>query len=239
MRYLVISDVHSNLEALLACFDSAKDFGFKRILCLGDIVGYGANPNECIELLRKKDAICLLGNHDAACIEQLSLEWFNPLAKQCVEWTKKQLTMQNRKFLVELPVFFSCEWVFAIHGTPTNPIEEYMDEGKAKIALEKVAEDLVLCGHNHVPFKVEEKGHLEPIEEEETIIELGNKRMVVSLPAVGQPRDRNPKAGYAILDFKEKTLEIVRVEYEVEKAAEKIKQAGLPEFIAERLKEGK
>ncbi|MCD6247085.1 MAG: metallophosphoesterase family protein [Candidatus Diapherotrites archaeon] len=239
MRYLVISDVHSNLEALLACFDSAKDSEFKRILCLGDIVGYGANPNECIELLRKKEAICIMGNHDAACTEQLSLEWFNSLAKRCVEWTKKQLTVENYKFLSELPVFFSCKWVFAVHGTPASPIEEYMDERKAKIALEKVAEDLVLCGHTHKPFKVEEKGRLEPIEEDETTIELGNKRMVVSLPSVGQPRDKNPKAGYAILDFEEKTLEIRRVEYEVEKAAKKIKQAGLPEFIAERLKEGR
>ncbi len=231
MRYLVLSDVHSNLEALLACLSDAKKHNFERILCLGDIVGYGANPNECIELLRKKDAICLMGNHDAACTEQLSL--------QCVEWTKKQLLLENKKFLAELPVFFSCEWVLAIHGTPASPIEEYMDEEKAKIALEKVAEDLVLCGHTHKPFKVEEKGHLEPIAGDETIIELDRKRTVVSLPAVGQPRDRNPKAGYAILDFEEKTLEIRRVEYEVEKAAKKIKQAGLPEFIAERLKEGR
>jgi diadenosine tetraphosphatase ApaH/serine/threonine PP2A family protein phosphatase len=237
MRYLVLSDVHANLEALEACLEDARRYDFKRILCLGDIVGYGAEPNECIELLRKRDAICLLGNHDAACAGQLSLEWFNPLARQCVEWTKKVLTSKNRKLLAELPVFFSCKWLFAIHGTPFDPIGEYMDEQKAKIALQKVAEDVVLCGHNHIPFKVEQNKYLEPIAEEE-IIDLNDKRIVISLPAVGQPRDHNPKAGYAILDFEEKMLAIARVEYDVESASEKMKQAGLPEFIAERLKKG-
>lgn len=238
MRYLIISDIHSNLDALTACLKDANAYNFERILCLGDIVGYGAEPNECIELLKKKEAICIMGNHDAACTGQLKLEWFNPLAKQCVEWTKEQLTPKNKKFLAELPVFFSCQWVLAVHGTPANPLEEYMDERKAKIALEKVAEDLVICGHNHVPFKVEENGHLEPIEGNATI-ELGKKRMVVSMPAVGQPRDRNPKTGYAILDWEKKTLEIRRIEYNIENAVRKIKQAGLPDFIAERLREGR
>ncbi|MCD6478438.1 MAG: metallophosphoesterase [Candidatus Diapherotrites archaeon] len=237
MRYLVLSDVHANLEALEACLKDAKRYGFKRILCLGDIVGYGAEPNECIELLRKKGAICLLGNHDAACVGQLSLEWFNPFARACIEWTKKVLSKSNKNFLAELPVFFSCKWLFAIHGTPSNPIEEYMDEQKAQLALRKVAEDVVLCGHNHIPFKVEQNRYLEPIAENE-LIDLNGKRIVVSLPAVGQPRDHNPKAGYAILDFEEKMLAIARVEYDVEKASEKMKKAGLPEFVAERLKKG-
>lgn len=237
MRYLLLADIHSNLDALAACLEDAKDKGFSRILCLGDIVGYGAEPNECIKLLRKNDAICLLGNHDAACIGELSLEWFNPLARACIEWTRKEITASNKKFLAELPVFFSCQWVFAVHGTPADPIKEYMDEAKAKLALQKVAEDLVLCGHNHVPFKVEENATPEPIEGN-AIIKL-NKRMVVCLPAVGQPRDLNPKAGYAILDWEEKTLEIVRISYDVESAIRKIKQAGLPEFIAERLRYGR
>lgn len=236
MRYAVLADIHSNLEALEACIGDAKKQGCKRILCLGDIVGYNANPNECIELLRKNKAICLMGNHDAACTGNLSIEWFNPLARQCLEWTKRALSNKNKKFLSELPVFFSCEWLFAVHGTPMKPVEEYMNEQKAREALRKVSEDVVLCGHNHVPFKVAEGTGLEPIVGNKKI--KLNRRMVVSLPAVGQPRDNDARAGYAILDFEEKSLEIIRLAYDIEKASEKVVLAGLPEFIAERLKKG-
>jgi len=236
LRYLVLSDVHSNLEALHSCIGDAEMHGFDRVLCLGDIVGYNANPNECIELLVEKKAICIAGNHDAACVKRLNPERFNPTARKCIEWTKEQLTDKNRKFLSELPVFFSCQFLLAVHGTPSRPLEEYMDETNAKETLQRVAEDLVLCGHTHVPFKVEERGELKRIEGNATIKMA--KRMVVSMPSVGQPRDGNPKAGYAILDFGKKIMEVYRVEYNVEKALEKVIAAGLPEFIAGRLKKG-
>jgi len=236
MRYLVLADVHSNLEALEACIEDAQKHDYGRILCLGDIVGYNANPNECIELLRKNEAICLMGNHDAACAGKLSYDWFNPFARQCIEWTIKELSGKNKRFLASLPVFFSCKWLFAVHGTPNNPIEEYMDEKKAMAAMRTVFENVVLCAHNHVPFKVEQNAKLVPLPGNKKI--KLNKRIVVSMPAVGQPRDFDPRAGYGILDFEKKTLQIIRISYDLEKAASKVKSAGLPEFISERLKKG-
>lgn len=236
MKYLVLADIHSNLEALKACL---KDAGrqYQRILCLGDIVGYGANPNECIDLVRKKDTICLMGNHDAAVTGMLKKEWFNPAARKAVEWTAGILTKKNKAFLRELPEFFSCQFLFAVHGSPSDPLREYMDGKVAEQSLKCVIEDIVLCGHTHTPFKFEQGKEVRMLPGNNKI-EFEEKKMVLSMPSVGQPRDRNPKAGYGILDFEEKTIEIHRIDYDIESASEKILKAGLPEFLAERLFKG-
>ena len=236
MKYLVLADIHSNLDALKACLkDASKQY--QRILCLGDIVGYGANPNECIELLRKKNAICLMGNHDAAAVELLGRGWFNPTARKAVEWTASILTEKNKAFLKELPEFFSCKFLFAVHGSPNNPLTEYMDGKIAEHSLKCVIEDIVLCGHSHIPFKFEEHKQVKTMPGNSKI-EFEGKRMVLSMPSVGQPRDGNPKTGYALLDFEEKSIEIKRIDYDIESASEKILKAGLPEFLAIRLKKG-
>ena len=236
MKYLVLADIHSNLEALNACFKDANR-RYKRILCLGDIVGYGANPNECIEILRKKKAICLLGNHDAATVGLLQRDWFNEAARKAIEWTEKELTRKNKAFLKKLPEFFSCKFLLAVHGSPRNPLREYMDGKTAEQTLRLVMEDFVLCGHTHIPFKFEERKETRMLYENNEI-EFKGKRMVLSMPSVGQPRDGNPKAGYGLLDFEEKNIEIKRINYDVESALEKILKAGLPEFLATRLKKG-
>ena len=236
MKYLILADIHSNLEALKACL---KDAGkqYKRILCLGDIVGYGANPNECIELLRRKKAICLMGNHDAATVGLLQRNWFNEAARTAIEWTEQELTEENKAFLRELPEFFSCQFLLAVHGSPRSPLREYMDGKTAEQALRFVMEDLVLCGHTHIPFKFEERKGIRMLYGNNKI-EFNEKRMVLSMPSVGQPRDRNPRAGYGLLDFDKKSIEIKRINYDVESASKKILSAGLPEFLATRLKKG-
>ena len=236
MKYLVLADVHSNLEALEACLKEAKN-QYSRILCLGDVVGYGASPNECTELLRKKDAICLMGNHDAAAVGLLRKDWFNEEAGRAVEWTAGVLTKENKTFLGELPEFFSCQYLFAVHGSPMDPLMGYMDGKIAERSLKLVVEDIVLCGHTHVPFKFEEGKGAKTLPGNSKI-EFSGKRMVLSMPSVGQPRDRNPRAGHAILDFENRIIEIKRTPYTIEKASEKILGAGLPEFLAKRLQKG-
>jgi len=239
MKYLILADVHSNLEALEEVFEATKNFAFEKILCVGDIVGYNANPNECIELLRKKkNLIALLGNHDAACVEMIGTENFSESAKECLEWTKKELSEENKKWLQELPKFFSTKFLLAVHGTPNNPLSEYMDAEKAEKSLKQVAEDLILVGHNHKPFYFEEKEKTLTAIKEDKTIDFSGKRMVVSLPAVGQPRDENKRTGFAVLDFNQQIMHVRRLSYNIKKAQEKIFEAGLPREMAERLEKG-
>jgi diadenosine tetraphosphatase ApaH/serine/threonine PP2A family protein phosphatase len=242
MRYLVLADVHANLDALRAVLEHSKRYGWKRILCLGDVVGYGAEPSECISTLRSYELICLQGNHDAACVGQLSVEHFNPYARKCIEWTKEKLKARDRRFLAELPKFFSMDYLIAVHGSTNNFLEEYMNASVAQDCLNKVVENLIICGHVHVPFvytelKGKQQGKYDLVKGMRAI-NYANKRMVVSMPAVGQPRDGDPRAGYGILDFESRQLFIERVEYDVNSAVEKILAAALPEFIAQRLKSG-
>ncbi|MFH1545475.1 MAG: metallophosphoesterase family protein [archaeon] len=237
MKYLVIADIHSNLEALEKVFEETVRMKFDKILCLGGIVGHGASPNECIELLKEKKALCIMGNHDAACVGLMNLSWFRPESRKSIEWTKKILTGNNLGFLKDLPKFFSTKFLLTVHGTPENPLKEHMDERKAEKTLEQVAEDLILVGHNHNPFYYTEKEKMVDIKGSHTI-KFEGKRMVVSMPSVGQPRDVDNRTGYGILDFEKKELEIKRIHYDWKTAAEKIRKAGLPEFSATRLEKG-
>lgn len=232
----MLADIHSNLEALNAVLKEAEKYHFKRILCLGDIVGYGANPNECINILKRNDAISLLGNHDAAVCGMIGTEWFNPEAAACIEWTKQRLSEENFTHLSSLPKFFSMKFLLAVHGTPLGPLLQYINFASAQKTLDTVPESLVLVGHTHTPclFTKQNERHLK----ENTSVAFHGKRMVASLPSVGQPRDHNPRAGFAILNFEREELLIKRVEYDIESAARKIREAGLPETEAERLFHG-
>jgi len=238
MRYLILSDIHSNLSALNACLEDAENKGIDKIICLGDIVGYAAKPNQCIDILKKKKAICILGNHDAACINKIELNWFNSLARFCIEWTIKELKKENKDFLYKLPEKFYTEEFFAVHGSPFSPLKEYMNEEVAFLSFQKISQNILLCGHSHIPFIIEVGKELLPIKGDKTI-SLKNSRFVISIPSVGQPRDLDPKAGYAILDLKKMAIEIYRVEYDIEQTIEEILEASLPKIFAERLRYGR
>ena len=237
MQYLILADIHANLEALQAVLSHAsQNYNFSRVLVLGDLIGYCANPNEVIELIKQqKEPIILMGNHDAAVVGKTKLELFNPAAAECIRWTKKQLKEENLRFLEELPYFFSTPFVFACHASPRNFLWEYLDVFSALQCLDLIPETLLLFGHNHECFYASK-------DEKQVIasnFELKiNKKTAVSIPAVGQPRDKNPQAGYAVLDFNKKMLYVERVGYDIEKAAKKIIKAGLPTIEAERLFRG-
>ncbi|MBI2529614.1 MAG: metallophosphoesterase family protein [Candidatus Diapherotrites archaeon] len=238
MRYLLIADVHGNLHALNAVLAAAQKTGYERALCLGDIVGYNARPNECIERLRNNNVICIQGNHDAASVGEIPLEEFNPEAAECIKWTKPQLTAQNKKFLSELPRFFSMQYMLALHGSPENPLWGYMDEEIARNSLRRVPEALVICGHVHMPFYYEANADSTKAIIGNSKVKCMGRRIVVSLPSVGQPRDGDKNAGFGILDTETRELEIFRVEYDVKKTYDEVLQAGLPRFEAERLLSG-
>ena len=226
-KIAVISDIHSNLDAFKVVLKEIRQLGINDIYCCGDIVGYGAEPNECVELVRKNEIISVKGNHDISCVNLQDKELFNQFGRVAIEWSSKKLTEENKQFLFNLPKHLKLKKIYLVHGSPINPIWEYVLPDASKSYLKRLIKetkqdiDVLIMGHTHIPF----------------IKEIKDK-LIINPGAVGQPRDNNPKASFCILDAKTKKTEIKRVEYNIKKTAEKIKKAGLPEFLAERLFKG-
>lgn len=234
MIVALISDIHSNLEALGAVWDEIKHAD--AVLCMGDLVGYGASPNEVVEFVRKqmkkRTFLCVRGNHDNAIA--FGAEWgFNPYARQAVRWHQRVMTVENLEFLRQLPVrqLFTDDTgrsYLLIHGSPRAPLEEYLfpwlPDEEFKAVLSYVRQDDLLVGHTHVPM-----------------LKVVEGRRIINPGSVGQPRDGDWRASYAIIDTEREppgNVEFHRVEYDVEEAARKIIDAGLPRFLADRLYEG-
>lgn len=237
LRYLLLADIHGNLEALKTVLMDALKFKYKRIIVLGDIIGYYTKPNECLQLLNKKQNALLMGNHEAAINEMLSLDDFNEEARISLEWTKKNLTKENLELIKAMPKFFALDLMLAIHGTPMNPLEEYMNEMNALLSLKICSEQLIVCGHTHKPFIVNEKGEKTEIKGNQKI-DFKTKRIVASLPSVGQPRDEDNRAGYCILDLNEFELHFRRIQYNIKATTEDAKKNGIPKPLIERLYKG-
>ncbi|AAL81753.1 phosphodiesterase [Pyrococcus furiosus DSM 3638] len=229
MPIALISDIHSNLEALKAVWKEIKDVDF--VVCLGDLVGYGASPNEVVEFIRekskKKNILCIRGNHDNAIA--FGIDWgFNPYAREAVRWHQRVMTIENLEFLRKLPVklFFEYEGrsYHMVHGSPRAPLDEYLfpwlPDSEFSDCLKYIKEDDLLVGHTHIPM-----------------LKIIGRRRVINPGGVGQPRDGDWRASYAII-YENGEVEFFRVEYDVETAARKIIKAGLPPFLAERLFEG-
>ncbi|WP_456472046.1 metallophosphoesterase family protein [Methanocaldococcus sp.] len=224
----VISDVHANLEALEAVLDDIKERGIKEIYVLGDIVDYGANPNECIELL--KDYKCVAGNHDLAVLGKEVLYNFNDYAIISILWTKRVIKEENLKFLKSLPLVIKKDRLVFCHSNPKNPTDwEYLTPNYVDKAYE--CGDFVFVGHSHMAFISEEKDLL-LVREGDIKVKEG-KRYVINVGSVGQPRDNDNRACYCLFDYDR--IELVRVEYDIDKAYEKIVKAGLPKILGERL----
>jgi diadenosine tetraphosphatase ApaH/serine/threonine PP2A family protein phosphatase len=250
MKFLILSDVHGNKFGLEAVLDSGRDYD--QIVCLGDVVGYGAHPNECCEILRQRGAISLSGNHDAAALKKIDIQWFNHIAKAAILWTREQLTEENRLWLDGLPAeqVFE-EWGFqAVHASLRQPWEEYIvDQQSALPTMTRQVQPLCFCGHTHVAMLASLHGdpaqwrdhismqwvefpggaEIELLEEERTLINPGS---------CGQPRDGNPQAKAAIFDNEEHTVEVFCIDYDVEAAREAILVAGLPARLGDRLRTG-
>jgi diadenosine tetraphosphatase ApaH/serine/threonine PP2A family protein phosphatase len=236
MRVGVVSDVHSNLTALQAVL---KDMGkVDAVWCLGDFVGYGPWPNECIELLRERGLTAIAGNHDLAAIGAISTQDFNYEAGVAADWTAEQLTAESRDFLTSLePVLELDEVVTLAHGSPRDPIWEYVIDARIAIAsFGFMATDLCFVGHSHIPsvFAVEGDklalGHMEDKARREL-----TGRTIANPGSVGQPRDRDPRASYLIYDTSTPALEWHRVSYNIKATQKKMRQEALPTHFIERL----
>ncbi|MCL5023714.1 MAG: metallophosphatase family protein [Nitrospirae bacterium] len=240
MRYAVVSDVHANLEALEAVLADIESRDLEEILFLGDAVGYGPNPNECVALLKERCKIMLAGNHDLAAIGSTGLEYFNEYAKAAILWTQSVLTEKNRRFLGTLPVkkHRNKENVLLVHSTPKEPEEwHYLSTlWDAEINFHYFSERICFIGHSHMPFLIERL----PSGEMLTSTDKGSlgksARYIINAGSVGQPRDRDLRACYVAAD--DDAVEFVRVDYRREATQRRMHEFGLPRPLIEKLSEG-
>jgi predicted phosphodiesterase len=243
MKILLISDIHANLVALEKVVASAGTFD--RIWCLGDVVGYGPEPNACIEKLREYDLLCLAGNHDWAVLDKLDLEEFNPDARRAAIWTREQLSIRNLDWLHALPERVPTQLTkfTLIHGSPRYPIWEYvLTPIVARLNFEFFDTAICFVGHTHVPvvfrYDAEERRATAETLVEGVPITLENGRMMINPGSVGQPRDGDPRSAYAILDTDAQTFTHYRVEYDITATQQKMELASLPLRLITRLSYG-
>ena len=245
MRYLVLTDIHANLEALDACLADAKPRTYDHTLILGDLVGYGADPNAVIERVRSLQPFAMVrGNHDKVACGLEPADGFNSVAKNAVRWTLEALTPEHRTWLAQLPQGPNevNDLVQICHGSPFDEDAYLFDELDAARALRASARPLCLFGHTHCPaaFELSSDGldSAEPSAEARVHLVVGSKHLV-NPGAVGQPRDGDPRAAYAIVDDDARLVDLFRVKYAVGEAQAKIIKAGLPEVLAQRLAVGR
>jgi diadenosine tetraphosphatase ApaH/serine/threonine PP2A family protein phosphatase len=243
MRCAILADVHANLTALNAVLDDiAKQGKVDEIWCLGDIVGYGPEPGECIDLLKQVKAVCVAGNHDSGAIGKIELEYFNPLAAQALEWTAKKLNAADMLYLDELPKTVEKGDFLLVHGSPSSHLFEYIiSTGSAERNFSFFQKRYCLVGHTHVPqvFRQESKKVTAPLITPGRGFILSDERMIINPGAVGQPRDGDPRASYAIYDTADGFIRLYRVPYDIRATQDKMVQAGLPLQLVMRLEVGK
>jgi predicted phosphodiesterase len=234
MRIAVISDIHSNLPALEKALSIIKEQSVDTIYCLGDIVGYGSQPNECIDLIREKASLCVLGNHDSAVINSSEIQYLPPEGRIAAEWTLKILTQENRIFLSQLRYKCVSDIATLVHASPKNP-ENWtyvMDLDEANRQFQYFSTRFCFIGHSHIPFVCGEDLRTMQLTKGSTM------RFLMNVGSIGQPRDGNPMLSFGILDTDAWSFEIIRAEYDISQAARSIIDAGLPSILAERLFKG-
>jgi predicted phosphodiesterase len=244
MRFAFVSDIHGNLEALEAVFKDIEGQDVDEVICLGDIVGYGANPNECADLVRQKCTYILLGNHDAAAVNLLATHHFNSHAKIAIEWTAANLNNDVRSFLLSLPLVLTRETLTLVHSTPYEPNMWYYITSLEEAAFNFQYFDTQVClvGHTHIPIIIVLDGKKEVYVHQASQINLhgmDESRVLINVGSVGQPRDRNPDSCYAVLDTTLGDFFYRRVPYNIEKAQAKMKKIKMTDFLINRLIEGR
>lgn len=242
MKAAIISDIHSNLEALLVVLKDIKKRRLKSIFCLGDLIGYGANPNECIDICMKESKVVVAGNHDWAAIDKTDVTTFNPVAAEAIRWTKENMKKEGGSKLKGLELRHTVGDLHLVHATPAEPekwrylfsLEEYEKEFSA------FEEQICFIGHSHIPAAIyrDDNGYCDLVRDNPFPI-VAKRRYIVNVGSVGQPRDLDPRASYVIYDGNNNSIEIVRLDYNIPLAQQKIVMGGLPDVLADRLLAGR
>jgi predicted phosphodiesterase len=240
MRYAIIADIHANLEAFNTVLADAKAMNCTHYACLGDVVGYNANPKECLDIVRAMGMPCVKGNHDEYCSSETDLEGFNPHAQEAINWTRDQLTEDDRKWLRDLRYIRLVASFSIVHATLDGPQKWGYVFDKLAAAASFTYQNTSVCffGHTHVPVAFVRDAMVRGGTYSKFKVEAG-KKYFVNVGSVGQPRDGNPKASYVVYDLDEGSIEIRRLDYDIGTTQRKILEAGLPPRLAHRLAEGK
>ena len=240
MKYAIIADIHSNLEALQVVLADAQQVQCTHYACLGDVVGYNANPRECLEIIRQMNMPCVKGNHDEYCSTDQDLEGFNPHAADAVNWTRHQLSPEGRKWLQDLKYLRMIGHFTLVHATLDVPQRWGYVFDKLAAAASFTYQNTSVCffGHTHVPVAFIRDNVVRGGTYSKFKVEPGRKYFV-NVGSVGQSRDGVAKATYAVYDLDEGTIELRRLDYDIPATQAKIRAAGLPERLAERLAHGK
>lgn len=241
MKVLVVSDIHGNLTALETVLQDAGQFDV--VWCLGDLVGYGPDPNECVERVRALPGLqCVLGNHDAAALKQINLSAFNPEARKSLVWLIGRLSAESRAFLDSLPERLEVGEVTLVHGSPRRPVWEYiLDNLTATANFKAFSTPYCFVGHTHLPVEYHlNKGQrlaMTAYVEAGSVLEL-QPRVIINPGSVGQPRDRDPRASYALFNAETRTWDQRRVEYDIASVQERMRTYNLPQRHIDRLEGG-
>jgi diadenosine tetraphosphatase ApaH/serine/threonine PP2A family protein phosphatase len=240
MKLAIVSDVHGNREALEAVLADIAPQAVQAMACLGDFVGYGASPNECIDVLRPRIEVAVLGNHDVAALGRLRLGGFQTDAATTARWTMEHLKPEHRAWLEGLPYVVQWRDARLVHATPSEPEEWHyvLSIGDATLEFAAFDERLGFIGHSHVPGVFETEGARVSYTRAPEVALRPGRRYLVNVGSVGQPRDGDPRAAWMLYDAEHDTLQHRRVDYDIERAGARIREAGLPPFLAERLKWG-
>jgi diadenosine tetraphosphatase ApaH/serine/threonine PP2A family protein phosphatase len=237
MRYAIISDIHSNLEALNRVLLEIEKRKIDKIMCLGDLVGYGPNPNECIEIVGEIADKVIAGNHDYGCLYEEELQYFNSAAREVCEWTGRILTVRSKKYLQGLDLKERESDFLMVHSSPGVPKEWIYITSVSVAVMEFNNFDEKICfvGHTHIPVTFTERGGKYGVIEASMFEIKPNMRYIINVGSVGQPRDGDKRASFCIYDTATRIIEIIRVAYEIESVQRKMRDIGLPDFLIERL----
>jgi predicted phosphodiesterase len=239
VRVAVLSDIHGNLPALEAVLDALPRDAPDEVWCLGDLVGYGPRPNECCSLVRERADVCLIGNHDLGVLGRIDLDVFSPDAAVSARWTDGVLEREARAYLELLSPSGAREGIGLYHASPRDPVWEYvLSPAVALAALAGTEEDVVLVGHSHVALTFGWESRMLGLAPEGTDVDLAAERVLLNPGSVGQPRDGDARAAWLLLDLEARRAIFRRVPYPVERTQAEIREAGLPEPLAERLAHG-
>ncbi|QQL45759.1 metallophosphoesterase family protein [Sulfuriroseicoccus oceanibius] len=241
MKYAIFGDIHANLEALETVLADAKEQGCDKYVCLGDIVGYNANPRECLEIVRSLDCPVIKGNHDEECSRDTPLEGLNPLAFAALTWAREQMVPSEKEYLRNLRFVRQVSDFTVVHATLDSPSSWAYVTNKfdAMASFNYQFTSVCFYGHTHVPMAFVQNDGGRPDQRMEEVVEIKpGEKYFINVGSVGQPRDGDWRASYAIYDKAAKTVTTRRLEYDIRKTQEKILAAGLPEGLADRLAEG-
>lgn len=235
-RIGIVSDIHGNLEAFNKALEYFRENQIDKIFCLGDIVGYGPNPEECVNLVRDHCNFALMGNHDYAAIGLANIDFFNEYAKLATYWTQEKLSDKNKEYLKTLPFTHEENQLMFVHASPKSPSswDYVLSVDDANRQFNHFDSKICFIGHSHVPIIFSESNYFRKKE----FLFSNNEKYIVNIGSLGQPRDGDPRSCFVVYDEDENKIEYIRLDYDIQKTYNKITNAGLPLFLAERLLKG-